>query len=385
MTKNGWPLMPLAELLTRNEQVVPLSPSEKYSEVTIRLWGRGVVLRRIATGAEIAAERRFRVATGQFILSRIDARNGAMGLVPPDLDGAVVTNDFPSFNVNRDRLLPEFLGWLSKTASFVDLCRAASEGTTNRVRLKEERFLRMAIPAPPLMMQQRIAARIDNLAARIAEVADATDETDKVSDSLLMSAYNSIAKTAPRSPLGSVAPLVRRPAEIDITSEYPQVSVRSFGKGTFHNPPLAGSDITWQKPYLVKDGDILVSNIKAWEGAIAVAGPEDDGRYGSHRYLTFVPVDGVATAQFLCFHLLTPEGLYFVGEASPGSADRNRTLSARAMLEIQVPVPPYEQQLWFGRVLSRINDVRGIRREVTAARDAMLPSILDRAFKGELS
>ena len=43
-----------------------------------------------------------------------------------------------------------------------------------------------------------------------------------------------------------------------------------------------------------------MSNIKAWEGAIAVAGPEDDGRFGSHRYLTFVPVDDVATASFLC-------------------------------------------------------------------------------------
>jgi type I restriction enzyme S subunit len=160
--------------------------------------------------------------------------------------------------------------------------------------------------------------------------------------------------------------------------------VRSFGKGTFHNPPLLGSDITWEKPHLVKAGDILVSNIKAWEGAIAVAGVEDDGRFGSHRYLTFVPVPGIASAAFLCFHLLSPEGLLHVGEASPGSADRNRTLGARAMLDIPVPVPPIEQQLWFGRLLAKVERIRRIRSETAPVHQAFLPSILDRAFKGAL-
>lgn len=382
---NGWPLVPLGELLTKNGRIVSLVPAEKYREVTIRLWGKGVILRRIVQGAEIAAERRFCVAADQFIVSRIDARNGAMGIVPLDLDNAVVTNDFPSFDANPEKLLPAFLGWLSRTQGFVDLCRAASEGTTNRVRLKEDRFLRMPIPLPPLEEQRRIVARIERLAAKLDEGSNLAREVEVVTESLLFAAYHKIAESAPRWPFGEVAPLTRRPAAIDAFAEYPQVSVRSFGKGTFHNPPLLGSEITWQKPFLVKSGDILVSNIKAWEGAIAVAGPDDDSRYGSHRYLTFVPVDGVATAHFLCFHLLSPEGLYHVGEASPGSADRNRTLSAKTMLEIPVPVPRYEQQIWFDRIWSRAMEVRELRRGAAAARDAMLPAILDRAFKGELS
>jgi type I restriction enzyme R subunit len=49
----------------------------------------------------------------------------------------------------------------------------------------------------------------------------------------------------------------------------PSIAVRSFGRGTFHKPPLNGNEVTWEKPFLVKAGDILVSNIKAWEGALA--------------------------------------------------------------------------------------------------------------------
>jgi type I restriction enzyme, S subunit len=82
--------------------------------------------------------RRFVANAGQFITSRIDARNGAMGLVPKSLDGALVTNDFPLFDLNTERLEPRFLGWLCRAADFIELCRPASEGTANRVRLKEQ-------------------------------------------------------------------------------------------------------------------------------------------------------------------------------------------------------------------------------------------------------
>lgn len=111
--------------------------------------------------------------------------------------------------------------------------------------------------------------------------------------------------------------------------------------------------------------------------------PEDGGRFGSHRYLTYAPVTGVATARYVCFYLLTPEGLFHVGEASPGSADRNRTTSAKGLLEIPVPVPSYERQVWFGELYAKVEAVRQVREETALARDAMLPAILDRAFRGE--
>ena len=178
--------------------------------------------------------------------------------------------------------------------------------------------------------------------------------------------------------------LTRRLVSVDRQQSYLQVTVRSFGRGTFHKPALAGSDITWQQPYLVKAGDILIINIKAWEGAIAVAKPEDGGRVGSHRYLTCVSVPGVATARFVCFHLLTSEGLYDIGEASPGSADRNRTLNSKALLRIPIPVPPFEQQVWFDQLCHQADALKRLQTETAAELNALLPSVLDKAFKGEL-
>jgi type I restriction enzyme S subunit len=142
--------------------------------------------------------------------------------------------------------------------------------------------------------------------------------------------------------------------------------------------------VTWQKPFLVKSGDILISNIKAWEGAIAVAQPEDDGRFGSHRYLTCVPLPNVATSRFVCFYLLTPEGLHEVGQASPGSADRNRTLGSTALLRIPIPVPPFDEQVRFDELCEEVARVKRLQAETAAELGALLPAALDRAFKGEL-
>ena len=169
---NGWQSVTLGRILRKSEEWIDLEPDREYKEVTVKLWGKGAVLRGTRSGAEIAADRRLAVREGQLLLSRIDARNGALGVVPSSLDGAVVSNDFPAFNVDRSLALPEFLGWIIKTGRFVELCKAASEGTTNRVRLQEAKFLEMDVPLPPLDEQRRIVARIEELAAKIEEAQE---------------------------------------------------------------------------------------------------------------------------------------------------------------------------------------------------------------------
>lgn len=156
----SWQSTTLGELLLRSTETAKIQPVESYKEITVRLWGKGVVLRGIVSGSKLNGSRRFLARQGQLILSRIDARNGAIGMVPDSLDGSVVSNDFPLFDLDRNRIDPSYFEWLTKTKPFVELCQKASEGTTNRVRLQEDRFLNLQIPLPPLAEQRRIVARI---------------------------------------------------------------------------------------------------------------------------------------------------------------------------------------------------------------------------------
>jgi type I restriction enzyme, S subunit len=293
-----WPHVRLGEVLSKKTDWIDLDPDADYHQVTVRMWGGGVALRGIVKGSSIAATSQNKVQAGQFILSKIDARHGAFGLVPQALDGAVVSQDFPVFEVNEKSLLPEFLGWMSKTGWFVELCRLASEGSTNRVRLREDRFLNHKIPLPPVPEQLRIIEGLNAVAAGVEARARAAASVEEELSGSLKKAFETVTAGAPRARMGDVAPLVRRPVQLAPEGVYHELGVRSFGRGLFDKPPLKGADLTWQKLFRVENGDLVFSNIKAWEGAFAVAKPQDHGKVGSHRYLTCIPLPNKATGNF---------------------------------------------------------------------------------------
>ncbi|OGR02769.1 MAG: hypothetical protein A2284_14785 [Deltaproteobacteria bacterium RIFOXYA12_FULL_61_11] len=379
-----WPIVALGEVLTKSEAWIDLAPEVEYQEVTVHLWGRGVSQRRQVIGAEIGSDRRRQVRSRQFILSRIDARNGAFGLVPAELDGAVVSNDFPTFDVHENRMLPEYLGWLSRTATFVDACKAASEGTTNRVRLKEDKFLQMPLSLPPLSEQQRIVAKIERLAGLVDEAKRLRAKIELDHRRLLLSCFNQVVQGAGWRKMSGVAPLVRREVKIDPNVEYPELGIRSFGRGTFHKPALSGMEVGSKRLFQIAKGDLIFSNVFAWEGGIAVAQDQDDSRFGSHRFITCVPDPVVATSNFLCFYFLTMPGLLEIGEASPGGAGRNRTLGLNALSQIKVPVPDIRKQVWFDSVHAGLRAKEQMQQVADRGIDSIVPIVLQQVFNGAL-
>lgn len=378
-------MVPLGEVLRLAPDPYPVRADQEYPNFGMYSFGRGLFRKQPISGNATSARTLFRVRKGQFIYSRLFAFEGAYGSVAEEFDGCFVSNEYPTFDCDPSRIDGNYLRtFFHRPTVWEETAKLSTGMGDRRRRVQPERFLLYRIPLPPLNEQRRIVARIEALAGRITEAKRQTNECDDALDATLKAAFRRLADTAGLRPLGEVAPLTRRPAIVISTQKYPGVSVRSFGRGTFHNPAVSGSEMTWEKPHLVKAGDILISNIKAWEGAIAVAGCDDDGRYGSHRYLTFVPESGVIAARFLCFFLLTDEGLSQVGEVSPGSADRNRTKSTRGLQRIPIPVPKYEQQVWFGELFDKVNSLKAHHAIRTAELDALLLAVLDRAFRGEL-
>lgn len=99
--KSSYPLLPLSCVLKRIREPVAIEDEKRYRRLTVRLYGQGVIERDELYGKDIGTKRQFIAREGQLIISRIDARNGAFGIVPKELDGAVVTNDFWLFEVQN--------------------------------------------------------------------------------------------------------------------------------------------------------------------------------------------------------------------------------------------------------------------------------------------
>lgn len=371
------------QFLTKSDDSVPVEPEVRYKQITARLWGKGLSLRGEVRGSEIAAARQLRVKAGQFLISRIDARHGAFGIVPAELDGALVSNDFPTFDIDTTKVLPHFFEWYSRTPEFIDLCRRASEGSTNRVRMKEDLFLKMRVPHLSLGEQRSIVRQLDGVAALVEERRRAIEAAERETQSLLFKAFQRAIQDAPLCPMSEVAPLVRRPVQIDLDGTYPELGVRSFGRGTFHKPDLAGSEVGDKRLFRICSGDLLFNIVFAWEGAVAVAKPEDEGRVGSHRFLSCVPAPERATVEFLRFYFATPEGLLKLGEASPGGAGRNRTLGLKKLEGLKVPVPDIQRQHWFDRLEAKANEARAIRARTAMDVEALIPAMLHEIFSGK--
>ncbi|MGO4164011.1 restriction endonuclease subunit S [Vibrio paracholerae] len=374
----------LRDVLIRQKEAITVEDDVEYKRITIKMNGNGVLLRDEVIGEDIGTKRQFLVNSDQFVLSKIDARNGAFGIVPKSCDGAIITGNFWTFDVNSELADVKYLDFMSKTPEFKDFCVIASEGTTNRKYLDENKFLDKQIFLPSLAEQKRVVAKALKFKNKIELAQKIRIEILSDLHVLLTSAFHKLIEGAVYKPMSEVAPIVRRQIEITVNGEYPELGARSFGKGIFHKPTLIGAELDWQKLYTVHSGDLVLSNIKAWEGAIAAAGDNDHGRVGSHRYITCVPVEGVTTANFLAFYLLTQEGIEQVQAASPGSADRNRTLAMKRLEKIKVPVPDYDKQLWFNQLQSYVEKIKQAQSENATELEALMPSILDKAFKGEL-
>lgn len=161
----SWQTYKLGDLLVKRRDSVRIDPDRMYKLVTIRLHHKGIALRCLAQGSDIKSKMSA-IRSGDFLLSGIDARNGAFGIVPQELDGAVVTNDFWCLEPNKALLDRDYLLLLSQTEEFDYICRVCSEGITQRIRLQRDKFLESTVSIPSVPEQKSIVQHIDNVRSK---------------------------------------------------------------------------------------------------------------------------------------------------------------------------------------------------------------------------
>lgn len=175
----------LSKLINRVKKVMVIDDNTEYKRVTIKLYGKGVILRNIEIGKNIKTKRQFVVEAGQFILSRIDARNGAFGIVPDELNGAIITNDFWVFNFDP-MINPKYLLFLLSSTRFETVWGNQSSGATNRQRIEESNFLDMEIYLPSLEIQERIVKNYINTQYEAEKAKGEAEELEISIDNVIL-------------------------------------------------------------------------------------------------------------------------------------------------------------------------------------------------------
>lgn len=184
-TPAGWQCMALGRHLTEVRRPVRLNPNDTYRLVTVKRSRGGVELRETLTGREIKTPTQFYVRTGDFLISKRQIVHGACGIVPAELDGAVVSNEYAVLNSDGQIDL-RFLRYLSESRYFQQTCFHSSIGVhVEKMIFKTERWLKWPFNIPPLPVQLRIVEVLDT-ARREVELIAAQIERLKKEKAALM-------------------------------------------------------------------------------------------------------------------------------------------------------------------------------------------------------
>lgn len=179
----SYPLVKIKKFIKRSKIQTLIDDNTEYKRVKIRLYNKGVSVRDKVFGKDIGTKKQFIIKEGQFLLSKIDARNGAFGLATDEVDGAIITADFFAYDIDKNIINPHFLSLITTTAEFLSFAQNSSTGTTNRQRLNEDLFLNVEIPLPSIEEQNDLVQLLlDNLKAQENEnkkLTQALEEFEK--------------------------------------------------------------------------------------------------------------------------------------------------------------------------------------------------------------
>jgi type I restriction enzyme S subunit len=376
-----WPKVPLGELLQTASEPVPVRQDAEYPNFGIFSFGRGLFAKPPIRGMQTSATTLYRVRAGNFIYSRLFAFEGSYGVVDDVFDGHFTSNEYPSFSIDRSRLVPSFLkAYFQFPGIWQDIAMGSKGVGSRRIRVQPDKVLAHRMPVPSMAEQQTIVDRLDALSEKTRKVETHLDAVERDAERLLAVRFRDLIADAPLRPMAEVAPLVRREQAIDLGGSYPELGIRSFGKGTFHKPALPGSEVGTKRLYRIEPGDLLFSNVFAWEGAIAIAQTADAGRFGSHRFITCRAAQSIASAGFLRYYFLTADGLLKIQEASPGGAGRNRTLGLEKLMALEVPAPSLAAQETFDRLQTEVATLKTRHAAIRQANEALTPATLERIF-----
>jgi type I restriction enzyme S subunit len=240
--------------------------------------------------------------------------------------------------------------------------------------------------------QRRIVAKIETLAAEIEEAKSMRAEADEKANRLLVCMAHRQDWTAEQktqagwfhTELDKVIALRPNPRKVDTSSTYPNLGIYSFGRGLFEKPPIEGLSTSATTLFRVKVGQFIYSRLFAFEGAYGVVPKQLDGYYVSNEYPTFDCKPSKICPEFLEAYFKAPLVWQEVATGSKGLGDRRQRVHPEQILGHKLWLPPMSWQEKIADTRTRLLEQQAWKSTIETDLNALLPAILDRAFKGAL-
>ena len=393
---SDWQIVPLGEFLTQRKEFFIIDDFARYKRARVQSHGKGIVLRDEIEGAEIKTKKQQAARTGEFLVAEIDAKVGGFGIVPPELDGAVVSSHYFLFEVNENKCSKDWLDWFVRYNSLEEQVKA--QGSTNYAAIRPSHVLNFEIPLPTLNEQRRIVERVKTLAAYATKAKslreEAVIEIDALTDSILGNLLDENKSNWTYGVMPEFADVnPSRKGQItlkgeDLVSFVPMRAVDDITGTIARAEPRPYQEVskgyTW-----FQDGDVIFAKITPCmeNGKSAIAKNLINGiAFGSTEFHVLRPSNKVL-AEWLYILARSKQFRNDAAAHFKGTAGQQRV--PQSFLDNKViPVPPLDEQrrivAYLDSVQARLASLRELQSATGEELSALLPSILDNAFKGAL-
>lgn len=404
MMTSHWPMAPLSEVLTHNTVYIDAPEPREYPKLSLRLYGKGVVLDAPADGMSLKMKRHQLAKSGQVILSEIWGKKGAIGFVPTEGAGALCTSHFFLFDVNQAKIERGWLQAIFTANHLTEQLGAQAFGTTGYAAVRPKHLLSANIPLPPLEEQRRIVTRIEYFGDKVGILSRPRAASDECGSALISAVTSEIwdslanCKKVPIGQLGQdgsntvqTGPFGAQLHRFEFMEDgVPVLNVGNVwpeGLRLDYLDHVSREKALQLSRYALKVDDLLFARSGATLGKVCVVSDNCEGwlmtghlfrvRFDQKRCLpayAFAVLRGSRNARDQIFGQIR-------GATRPGF---NTILLSR----VEIPLPSIEQQkeiiARLERLSARLEQVRTLHKRTSAEFDALLPSLLDRAFAGEL-
>lgn len=394
----GWPTVALGDVIQHRKEFITIDDLTTYRRPRVQLHAQGIVMRDAASGAQIKTKKQQVIRAGELLVAEIDAKVGGFGIVPDGLDGSIVSSHYFLFSHKPERIDNKFLGWYIKTPAFRHQVEA--QGSTNYAAIRSADVLGYKIPLPPLDEQRHIVARIEELAAKVEEARGLRTQAMEEVEAVRASAANDLFSDANMKgvPVIELEHIAEIRAGVTLgrklvgeTIRLPYLRVANVQDGRLDLRLLKEVEVypDERQKWSLRRGDLLLTEGGDWDKLGRGTVWQDEVPDCIHQNHIFrVRVDQTRFDPWYVSALMSsPRGKEYFQAASKQTTNL-ASINQRQLKSFPIFAMPLERQrailVELETLRAKVQAVESMQTETAAELDAMLPAILDKAFKGEL-
>lgn len=380
----AWPTVSLGELIRLERRPVDVVADHQYQEIGTYSYGRGIFHKTPRSGLEVGNKDLFQMKEGDLILQITFAWEGAIALCSKAEDGLFGSVRYPTFRVDNERCFAPFLVKYLTTREGLEQIGRICPGSAGRNRvLALKRLPEVMVPLPPRGEQCRIVARIEELAEKVGAASELRRKSDFVTRSLPRAILSS-DRSGRRIKVREFASLRTPDVSVVPTEQYHFAGVYCFGRGVFPSVRKMGSEFAYPRLTRLRARNFVYPKLMAWEGALGMVPLNCEQLVVSTEFPVFEIDEAIMFPEVVDTYFRSPEVWPSLSGQSGGTNVRRRRLNPQDFLNLEMPWPVESTQKAVRDSVGRIANITRLQNEAARELGAMLPAILDKAFKGGL-